>query len=92
MKKIYIAGKINGVENYRELFKKAEDELIKDGYLVMNPSLLGEGFSYETYLPICLLMLQSCDIIYVLNNYKTSVGAKVEIEFARAQGKHIIFQ
>ena len=92
MKKIYIAGKINGLDNYRELFKEAEDNFIEDGYAVMNPAVLGEGFDYEVYLPICLLMLQACDTVYMLNNYEDSKGAKVELEYAKAQGKKIIYQ
>lgn len=92
MKKIYIAGKINGLDDYRKLFKEAEDNFIEDGYVVMNPAVLGEGFDYEVYLPICLLMLQACDTVYMLNNYKDSKGAKVELEYAKAQGKKIIYQ
>ena len=30
--KIYIAGKINGLKNYREVFKKAEDQLISESF------------------------------------------------------------
>lgn len=92
MEKIYIAGKINGLDNYRKLFKEAEDNFVKDGYTVMNPAVLSEGFDYEIYLPICLLMLQACDTVYMLNNYEDSKGAKVELEYAKAQGKKIIYQ
>ena len=92
MKKIYIAGKINGLKNYREVFKAAEDKLVAEGNAVMNPAVLGEGFDYEVYLPICLLMLQSCDVIYMLNNWSDSKGAKVELNYAKAQGKEIIYQ
>ena len=92
MKKIYIAGKINGLENYREIFKQAEDNLKNQGYIVMNPSVLGEGFPYKSYMPICLAMLEVCDIVYMLNNWKDSKGAKVEHEYAKIQGKEIIYQ
>lgn len=92
MKKIYIAGKINGLKNYREIFQAAEDKLTAEGNAVMNPAVLGEGFNYEVYLPICLLMLQACDTVYMLNNWKDSKGAKVELEYAKAQGKEIIYQ
>lgn len=92
MSKVYIAGKINGLDNYREIFKAAEEKLIAEGNVVMNPATLPEGFEYEVYLPICLLMLQACDKVYMLNNWKTSKGAKVELEYAKAQGKEIIYQ
>jgi hypothetical protein len=92
MSKVYIAGKINGLKNYREIFKAVEDELLAEGNAVMNPAVLGEGFSYETYMPICLSMLQACDTVLMLNNWKDSKGAKVEHEYAKLQGKKIIYQ
>lgn len=92
MKTIYIAGKINGLKNYREIFKKAEDELITKGYAVMNPAVLGEGFPYETYMPICLDMLEACDEVYMLSNWKDSKGALLEHDYAKVQGKKIIYQ
>lgn len=92
MSKVYIAGKINGFKDYREKFKEAEDKFTAEGNVCMNPAVLGEGFNYEVYLPICLLMLQACDTVYMLNNWKTSKGAKVELEYAKAQGKEILYQ
>lgn len=92
MKKIYIAGKINGLKNYREVFKAAEDKLVAEGNTVMNPAVLPEGFDYEIYLTICMLMLQACDAVYMLSNFKDSKGANVELQFAKAQGKDIIYQ
>lgn len=92
MSKVYIAGKINGLKNYREVFKVVEDELIAEGNAVMNPAVLGEGFNYETYMPICLAMLEACDTVLMLNNWKDSKGAKVEHEYAKLQGEKIIYQ
>ncbi|WP_271814553.1 DUF4406 domain-containing protein [Clostridium beijerinckii] len=87
-----MAGKINGLKNYREVFKKAEDKLIAEGNVVMNPAVLGEGFNYEVYMPICLAMLEACEIVYMLSNWTDSKGAKVEHEYAKIQGKQIIYE
>jgi hypothetical protein len=92
VKKIYIAGKINGLENYKEVFKKAEDKLLKEGNICMNPAVSGEGFPYKAYMPICLQMVEVCDAIYMLSNWKDSRGAKVEYEYAKLQGKEIILE
>lgn len=92
MSKVYIAGKINGLKNYREVFKSVEDYLTAEGNTVMNPAVLSEGFPYEAHMPICLAMLQACDIVFMLNNWKDSKGAKVEHEYAKIQGKKIIYQ
>lgn len=86
-----MAGKINGLKNYREVFKKVEDELIQEGHSVMNPAVLGEGFPYETYMPICLAMLEACDEVYMLPNWTDSKGAKLEHEYAKLQGKKIVY-
>lgn len=92
MSKVYIAGKINGLKNYREIFKEVEDNLTAEGNIVMNPAVLSEGFPYEAYMPICLAMLEACDIVFMLNNWKDSKGAKVEHEYAKIQRKKIIYQ
>lgn len=92
MKKVYIAGKINGLENYREVFAEAEKELTEQGCICMNPSVLGEGFNYEVYMPICLAMLEACDTIYMINNWNDSRGAKLEHEYAKLQGKKIVYE
>lgn len=92
MKKIYIAGKISGLKNYREIFKKAENDLLTQGNCVMNPAVLGEGFEYEVYMPICLSMLQACDTVFMLKNWTDSKGAKLERDYAIVQGKNILYQ
>lgn len=90
--KIYIAGKINGLKNYKDHFNKAEKKLSKDGHLCMNPSTLPEGFPYESYMPICIAMIDQCDSIYMLNNWEDSRGARVELEYAKVTGKKILYQ
>lgn len=91
--KVYIAGKINGLPNYRHRFVKAEYKLMYDGYTkIMNPAVLGEEFNYEAYMPICLSMLDQCDAIYLLDNWKDSQGARLEYEYAKLQGKIIMFE
>jgi hypothetical protein len=92
MSKVYIAGKINGLPNYKEIFKEAEDKFLAKGHVCMNPAVLGEGFEYQAYMPICLAMLEVCDTVYMLNNWKDSKGAKVEHEYTKLQGKNIVYQ
>jgi len=90
--KIYIAGQITGLKSYKENFHKAEKYLNARGHICMNPSILPEGFPYETYLPICVTMINACEGIYMLKNWEDSRGAKVEHEYAKAQGKTIIYE
>lgn len=90
--KYYIAGKVNGLDNYRSIFWMAENELIAEGHQVMNPAILPEGFPYEAYMPICLAMIDQCEAVYMLNNWTDSKGAKVEKAYAEATGKLIEYQ
>lgn len=90
MSKIYIAGKITGLNNYREIFNAKEAELLSMGHQVMNPAMLGQDFPYEVYMPICLSMIDACDTVYMLNNWTDSKGATLERHYANIQGKKII--
>lgn len=58
----------------------------------MNPSILPEGFPYEAYMPICTSMIDQCEAIYMLKNWKDSRGAKVELAYAEATNKKIIIE
>lgn len=90
--KVYIAGKINGLLNYRSVFGEVQSKLENQGHSVMSPAVLGEGFNYNVYMPICLAMLEACDVVYMLSNWVDSRGAKVEHEYAKLQGKSIYYE
>lgn len=90
--KFYIAGKINGLKNYKERFKEVEEKLIKEGHICMNPAILPEGFQYEAYMPICTSMIDQCDAIYMLSNWEDSRGAKVEREYALVTNKPVHYE
>ena len=89
MQKIYIAGKITGEENYRQKFKAAQDELEARGQRVMNPAILPPGFDYEDYMRICFAMIDVCDAVYFLADWRDSPGATREHEYASRLGKVI---
>ena len=90
--KIYIAGKVRGLKNYKEVFKKAEKESQNKGHITLNPAELPEGLHWTDYMKICIPMLEVAEAIYLLNNWQDSTGAKVEKAYAECQGKEIIYQ
>lgn len=90
--KAYIAGKITELDNYKELFKIAETKLLLEGHAVMNPSILPEGFEHREYMDICYSMLDVCDGVYFLNNWRDSIGAKMEHEYAVLKNKWLRYQ
>lgn len=89
-KNIYIAGKITGLENYKEIFEAAEIDLIKRGWVPMNPARLNGGFEHGEYMHICYAMIDICDTVYLLLDWQESKGAVMEFEYARENHKDII--
>lgn len=90
--KIYIAGKITGCADFEKKFKKAEEWLKSNGHTVMNPAILPEGFSQEEYMHICYAMIDVCEAIYMLNNWRSSAGAMLEHVYAVKKNKLIEYQ
>jgi len=88
--KIYIAGPITGVLNYRQNFSKAERDLKSKGHIVLNPSYLPEGL--KDYMPTCYAMIAQADTLYFLTGWKDSVGAKLENEYADKNNKRFLFE
>lgn len=90
--KVYISGKVRGLKNYREVFGQAEKRLQEQGNITLNPAALPEGMNAEDYMRICIPMLEVADCIYMLKNWRDSEGAKVELAYAKCQGKEIFFE
>lgn len=84
--KIYISGAITGTDDYMERFAQAEKTLIKSGYEVVNPAKvnaqLPESTSYDEYMEMSFCMLKMCDIVYMLDGWTDSNGAKMEYDKA----------
>lgn len=90
--KIYVAGKITDLGNYREVFQEAVEHLESYGHSVMNPAILPKGFEYDEYMHVCYSMIDVCDCIYLLCNWTESKGAMMEFDYATKQGKAIYYQ
>ena len=94
--KIYVAGKITGLERseVEMKFSKAKVKLIKDGHSVFIPTVLPvyEDVPHEDYLHICYSMIDVCDAVYILDNWQNSIGARKELQYASDWGKEIIYE
>jgi hypothetical protein len=96
-KRIYISGKITGLhpEEYTKLFTLAERKLTAEGWEVVNPLMIDQGSSNPTWED-CLVndirQLFRCDAIYMLANWPTSRGARIERSIAYELGKTIIYE
>ena len=88
--KIYLAGPMTGYNNYnRDAFWAAEERLRARGHLVWNPAMHPDGFEHEEYLKACLPAIEFCDIVYLLNGWTMSDGARAEVAHAIRHGKII---
>lgn len=90
MLKVYISGPITGTDDYMERFKKAEYDLRRKGYEVINPAAvnqnLPESTTWEQYMEMSLCMLKMCNAIYMLKGWAERVPAPA-LEYCEAKGK-----
>jgi len=55
--KVYIAGKITDNPDFIKDFAEAEQEMLEQGCVVMNPAALPMGFDYEDYMNVCFALI-----------------------------------
>ena len=98
MKKIYISGKITGLDANVAVENFAKAELFLKGLYdchVINPMVevpYEMGKTWEEYMIDDIKLLFDCDHIYMLNNWTDSKGAIVEYGIARSMGKVVFFE
>lgn len=90
-KKVYIAGKITGLDRAEVLWKFGAAEMLLQemGAIPFNPLCLPEGFGWEDYMSICLPAVKVCDAVYALENWADSRGARAEVDWAQRLHKDI---
>lgn len=91
--KIYLSGPMTGIEefNYPE-FNRVAQELREKGLEVVNPAEIepiGTG-TWEDYMKADIKALVECDTVAVLNGWKNSKGAKLEVYLGQLLGFRII--
>lgn len=96
--RVYISGKISGLdkEEYMSHFADAEKKLLEMGHEPINPAkyndMLPTTLSWDQYMWIDLSLLSLCDVIYMLDNWESSKGAKVEREMALKRHMIVIYE
>lgn len=96
--KIYISGAISQNPTYKDDFERAEDYLQRKypEAEIINPALvnsfLPKSTEYEDYMRMSFCMLDMADTIYLMSNWKTSMGANREFGYALAKGMKFLFE
>ena len=89
---IYIAGKITGDKEYRGKFEKWENALRDRGHVVLNPATLPEGMASADYMRICFAMIDTAEAVFMLPDFRESMGAMLERDYAAYCGTEILYQ
>lgn len=93
--KVYIAGKITGLPPtvFKRRFGVAERVLAEQGFKPLNPvHIVPQNLDYEDQMAICMRLVEIADVVYMLENWLESNGAKREHAYAMSLGKRIIYQ
>ena len=95
-KKIYIAGKVSGekLAQCSMKFGTAQKFLEDKGYEVVNPLEVVNDWHmpWDQAMELCIEVLATCDIIYMLSDWKDSKGAQLEHEYAEFNNIQIQYQ
>ena len=89
--KIYISGKRNEQERYKE----AEEKLKKEGHEVINYLEVTKqlpGMTRMEHEAMEHMLIQMCDAVFALNDWKESDPARAEVFFALENSINIMFE
>lgn len=97
--RVYISGAISNDPNYQSKFQNATNYIKSDNpkLIVFNPARLADylklvRFTWGQYMQIALNVIPKCDIVYFLEDYVISHGARIEMELARKTNKIIAIE
>lgn len=94
--KIYISGKITGKDpqSVAMAFNWTENQLLKQGYEVVNPLKLPHEHdkSWINYMREDIPHMINCDAIVMIDDWKTSNGAQLELDVAQRLGLKVFYQ
>lgn len=86
--KVFISGPIsNRLDTYKADFDAAAEMVDRAGFIPINPAILPLGMDPADYMRITHAMLDSADMILLLDGWTESAGAQLEDGYAEYIGK-----
>ncbi len=80
--KCYISGKITGLplQEVRDKFARAKEDVMKMGYIPVSPleNGLPDSAEWIDHMEADIRLLMGCEAIYLLPDWRESVGARIE--------------
>lgn len=89
---VYLSGPITNDPNYFEKFREAEEDFLNKGFDVFNPTNIPKSLDYEDQMDICLKVLEKCDAVFMMAEWRESNGARREYQLAKELGKMVFFK
>ncbi len=89
--RLYLSGAMASDPHHPQHFLDTALALRSEGFIVMSPGCLPDGFDYPDYLHIDFAMIDVCDAVYMMHNWRDSPGACAELLYAEDTGKKIIY-
>lgn len=96
--RIYLSGPITRDPDYKEKFKEAEKQIrrhmresrIVEEINIVNPARISiENGTHAEYMDLCFILLEKCDMIFMIPGWEKSFGAAQEYGYAKAKGIEI---
>ena len=93
--KIYLSGPITSDPDYKEHFELFENYVKSivnnDNVEIVNPvKFIGRYYKdWGDWIIHDLKILKSCDVLIMLPGYENSIGASIEIQFAKGCAKNV---
>ena len=96
MKRVYISGPIDHCDYNERLaaFDKAQKDLQALGYHPVNPMRNGlpKTATRKEHMMQDIVMLETCNKIYMLKGWQDSKGCKLELDIATTVGLDVLFE
>lgn len=81
--KVFISGPVSTrLETYKAEFAAAADLIERCGFIALNPATLPVGMDQGDYMRITLAMLETSDMVLMLDGWDHSDGAQLEAAYA----------